>query len=115
MFALYVLSPSIQPTFISAVLMGMVISSWGPIVSAYVSEFSTREGLHYNVGTWMTLTALVRVPAPIIGGYLAERWFPRAPYVISLFLVAGTAFYIQKFLTEPSTDGKIIESPRGNP
>lgn len=101
MFALYVLSPNIQPIFLSAVLMGMVISSWGPIVSAYVSEVSTREELNDNVGTWMTLTALVRVPAPMIGGYLAERLFPRAPYVVSLFLVAGTALYIQKSLREP--------------
>ena len=98
---LYLVAENVQPIFISALLMGLVISSWGPIVSAYVSEASSTEELHDNVGTWMTLTALVRVPAPIIGGYLAEHWFPRAPYLVSLFLVAGAALYIQKYLKEP--------------
>jgi MFS family permease len=107
---LYVVAPSVQPIFASALLMGLVISSWGPIVAAYVSEASTAEQLHDNVGTWTTLTALVRVPAPLIGGYLAENWFPRAPYLVALFLVAGTAFYIQKYLHEPGSDA---QSPLG--
>lgn len=101
---IYVAAPSVQPIFISALLMGLVISSWGPIVSAYVNEASTSEELHDNVGTWTTLTALVRVPAPLIGGYLAEHWFPRAPYLVALILVAGTAFYIQKYLQEPESE-----------
>jgi len=101
---LYLVAPNVQPIFISALLMGLVISSWGPIVSAYVSEASNGEELHDNVGTWMTLTALARVPAPIIGGYLAERWFPRAPYLVSVILVAIAALYIQKYLKEPATD-----------
>lgn len=102
---LYLFAPNIQPIFISALLMGLVISSWGPIVSAYVSEASTVKELHDNVGTWMTLTALVRVPAPIIGGYLAEHWFPRAPYLVSIVLVAIAALYIQRYLKEPTLDG----------
>jgi len=81
--------------------MGLVISSWAPIVSAYVSEASPAEELNNNVGTWMTLTALVRVPAPMIGGFLAERWFERAAYLVSLVLVAITALYIQVALREP--------------
>jgi MFS family permease len=101
---LYVIAPNVQPIFASALLMGLVISSWGPVVSAYVSEASTADELHDNVGTWTTLTALVRIPAPIIGGYLAERWFPRAPYLVALFLVAGTALYIQKYLKEPGSN-----------
>lgn len=98
---LYLIAPNVQPIFIAALLMGLVGASWGPIVSAYVSEASSAEQLHDNVGTWMTLTALARVPAPIIGGYLAEHWFPRAPYLVSLFLVAVAALYIQNYLKEP--------------
>jgi len=75
----YLFAPNVQPIFISALLMGLVVSSWAPIVSTYVSEASTAEELNNNVGTWMTLAAPVRVPAPLIGGFLAERWFERAP------------------------------------
>ncbi len=102
MLGLYLIAPNVQPIFVSALLMGLVISSWGPIVSAYVSEASSTEELQDNVGTWMTLTALVRVPAPIIGGFLAENWFPRAPYLVSLILVAAAALYIQKYVKEPA-------------
>ena len=101
---LYLFAPGVQPIFVSALLMGLVISTWSPIVSAYVSEVSTVQELHDNVGTWMTLTALLRIPGPIIGGYLAERWFPRAPYLVSLFLVVGAAIFIQRYLAEPGSN-----------
>ena len=110
MLVLYLIAPNVQPIFICAMLMGLVISSWSPIVSAYVSEASSAEKLQDNVGTWMTLTALIRVPAPIIGGYLAENWFPRAPYLVSLFLVAGAALYIHGYLKEPVPTGAIVRS-----
>jgi predicted MFS family arabinose efflux permease len=97
----YLLAPNVQPIFVAAILMGLVNSSWGPVTSAYVSEASKPGELNENVGTWQTLTALVRVPAPLIGGYLAQQWYARAPYLVALFFVIVTAFYIQRYLKEP--------------
>jgi len=96
----YVLAPSIWPIFAAAFLMGLANSSWGPVTAAYVSEASSAEELNENVGTWQTLAAIVRVPAPIIGGYLAQHWFPRAPYLVASFFVGATAIYIQRYLRE---------------
>jgi hypothetical protein len=80
---------------------GTLFSTWNPVTSAYISEASTTKELNENVGTWQTLTALVRVTAPVIGGYLAQQWFPRAPYLVALFLVSVTGLYIQRYLKEP--------------
>ncbi len=100
----YLLAPNVAPIFLSAALMGLVFSTWNPVTSAYISEASTSRELNENVGTWQTLTAIVRVPAPIIGGYLAQQWFPRAPYLVALFLVSATGFYIQRYLKEPKSE-----------
>jgi MFS family permease len=107
----YLLAPNVTPIFLSAALMGLVFSTWTPVTSAYISEASTAKELNENVGTWQTLTALVRVPAPIIGGYLAQQWFPRAPYLVALFLVSVTGFYIQRYLKEPKSE--VIAKGRG--
>ncbi len=108
----YLLAPNVTPIYVSAALMGLVFSTWNPVTSVYVSEALTKKELNENVGTWQTLTALVWVPAPIIGGYLARQWFPRAPYLVALFLVSATGFYIQRYLKEPKSE--VRAKGRGN-
>ena len=111
MLIVYLLAPSVQPIFLAAILMGLVLSTWNPVTSAYVSEASTKHELNENVGTWQTLTSIIRVPSPIIGGYLAQHWFPRAPYLVAIFFVGAAAIYIQRYLKEPSLKVKASSVP----
>jgi len=49
----------------------------------------------------MTVTALARIPGPFIGGFFAEVWHPKAPYMIALPVVAILAVIIQVMVIEP--------------
>ena len=100
-FALYVLAQSIYPLYLCAILFGLVIVTWSPITSAYITEIAGHGEIHEAVGTWMTVTAVARIPGPFIGGFLAEAWYPRAPYLVALPLVAVLALIIERTLIEP--------------
>ena len=100
-FALYVAAQSIFPIYLCAILFGLVVVTWGPIVSAYITEVTGPGEIHEAIATWMTLTAIARIPGPFIGGYLAEIWNPKAPYLIALPLIVLTAVIIQISLIEP--------------
>jgi len=100
-FALYVLAQSIYPLYLCAILFGLVIVAWSPITSAYITEVVGHGEIHEAVGTWMTVTAVARIPGPFIGGFLAEAWYPRAPYLVALPLVAVLALIIERTLIEP--------------
>jgi len=100
-FALYVLAQSIYPLYLCAVLFGLVIVTWGPITSAYITEVAGHDEIHEAVGTWMTVTAIARIPGPFIGGFLAEAWYPRAPYLVALPLIGILALIIERTLIEP--------------
>jgi len=100
-FGLYVLAQSIYPLYLSAILFGLVIVTWGPITSAYITEVAKHDEIHEAVGTWMTVTAIARIPGPFIGGFMAEVWHPKAPYLIALPLIALLAVIIQRVLVEP--------------
>jgi len=100
-FALYVLAQSIYPLYLCAILFGLVIVTWSPITSAYITEIAGQGEIHEAVGTWMTVTAVARIPGPFIGGFLAEAWYPRAPYLVALPLVAVLALIIERTLIEP--------------
>jgi len=100
-FALYVLAQSIYPLYLCAILFGLVIVTWGPITSAYITEVAGHGEIHEAVGTWMTVTAIARIPGPFIGGFLAEAWYPRAPFLVAVPLVAVLALIIERTLIEP--------------
>lgn len=100
-FAVYSLAQSVPPLYVCAVLFGLVTVTWGPIVSAYITEITNHSNIHEAVGTWMTVTALARIPGPFIGGFFAEVWHPKAPYVIALSVVAILAVIIQVMVIEP--------------
>jgi len=100
-FALYVLAQSIYPLYLCAILFGLVIVTWSPITSAYITEIAGHGEVHEAVGTWMTVTAVARIPGPFIGGFLSEAWYPRAPYLVALPLVAVLALIIERTLIEP--------------
>ena len=107
-FALYVSARSIYPLYLCAVLFGLVTVTWGPITAAYITEAAGREEIHEAVGTWMTVTAVARIPGPFIGGFLAEAWDPRAPYLVALPLVAALALLIERTLPESRMAGKAL-------
>ena len=100
-FALYSVAQSVPPLYVCAVLFGLVTVTWGPIVSAYITEVTTPSNVHEAVGTWMTVTAIARIPGPFIGGFFAEAWQPKAPYIIALPVVALLAIIIQVIVIEP--------------
>lgn len=100
-FGLYVLAQSIFPLYVCSVLFGLVMVTWGPITSAYITEITEHHEIHEAVGTWMTVTAVARIPSPFIGGLLAEAWHPKAPYIVALPLVGLITVIIQRTLVEP--------------
>jgi len=106
-FGLYVLAQSIYPLYLCAILFGLVIVTWGPITSAYITEVAGHREIHEAVGTWMTVTAIARIPGPFIGGFLAEAWHPKAPYLVALPLVALLAVIIERMLIELKTPDSI--------
>lgn len=106
-FALYVLAQSIYPLYLCAILFGLVIVTWSPITSAYITEIAGQGEIHEAVGTWMTVTAVARIPGPFIGGFLAEAWYPRAPYLVALPLVAVLALIIERTLIETKHPARV--------
>jgi len=106
-FALYVLAQSIYPLYLCAILFGLVIVTWSPITSAYITEIAGHDEIHEAVGTWMTVAAVARIPGPFIGGFLAEAWYPRAPYLVALPLVAVLALIIERTLIEPKNPARV--------
>ncbi len=100
-WGIFLLAPTVSLLYVSALLMGLVLSTWGPIVQAYVTEATKPEAMQDTVATWTTLNAIARVPGPLIGGLLAELWFPKAPMLVCLPFIAATAVVIQKFVKEP--------------
>ena len=100
-WGIFLLAPTVSLLYVSALLMGLVLSTWGPIVQAYVTEVTGPEAMQDTVATWTTLNAIARVPGPLIGGLLADLWFPKAPMLVCLPFIAATAIVIQRFVKEP--------------
>jgi hypothetical protein len=63
----------------------------------------------------MTVNAIAKIPGPFIGGYFADIWHPKTPYLIALPLIALAAVIIQLVLVEPKKVEQILTYPTSRP
>ena len=88
---LYVSANSMLFIYIAAIFMGFVMSFWGPIATAYITDITDELSpilVPLAIGVWGFLGSIARMPGPLIGGYLYDI-SPRLPFSVSLFLLAA--------------------------
>jgi len=70
----YALIRSPISIMIFGALMGLVVSTWGPVVIAFFTEITTKEELGAVLSSWSILTGASRIIYPVIGGFMIERF-----------------------------------------
>jgi len=86
---------------IFGLLMGLVASTWGPIVIAFFTEVTAREELGATLSSWSLLTGISRVFYPVIGGFLIAGLGVAFYFSFSAFLLLTIAALIWVLLREP--------------
>ena len=74
-FSIYVFSRNINLFYIAALMMGFVMSFWGPIATAYITERGeeiSREVIPVVLGVRSFILGLARTPGGIVGGILYD-------------------------------------------
>lgn len=70
----YVLVRSPIAIIVFGALMGLVSSTWIPLVIALFTEMTPREELGAALSSWNILTGVSGIISPVIGGLLIERF-----------------------------------------
>ncbi len=87
---------------IFGLLMGLVASTWGPIVIAFFTEVTAREELGATLSSWSLLTGISRAFYPVIGGFMIAELGVSFYFSFSAFLLLIIAGLIWILLKEPT-------------
>ena len=91
-------------------LGGNVMGSVGGSVwQALVTGIAPVDSRGSILGLMGTVTGLVTTPAPVLGGYLYERFSPQAPFLLSFILGLVGCFVFLVWVKEPE---RVIEGEK---
>lgn len=81
-------------------LMGLVASTWIPIVIAYFTEMVPREELGATLSSWSIFTGVARTIYPAIGGFLIDNFGVQFFFEFSAFMLLSISILIAAALKE---------------
>ena len=81
-------------------LMGLVVSTWGPVVIAFFTEITPKEELGAVLSSWSILTGASRIIYPIIGGLIIQGLGIQLFFEISALLFLMISILIATVLKE---------------
>jgi MFS transporter, DHA1 family, solute carrier family 18 (vesicular amine transporter), member 1/2 len=87
----------------SYALFGLVGSTWGPAVMAYLAARTSSGERAEAIGRLSAFRGLLAFPAPFIGGLLFERGGLRLPVMVSLVGIVLVMMGIILLVKEPKT------------
>ena len=100
---LFAVAPNLYFLFLASFIQQFALGFCGPAISALVADCSTQysRGTAYGVYNLSWVTA--QIPAPLLGGAIAQFVNTRTPFIISVLIsIVGMLFFI-------SMKGKHIE------
>jgi len=97
----YALCPAPLTIVIFGLLMGIVASSWGPVILAFFTELAKKEELGEVLSSWSVLTGVSRTIYPIVGGALISRFGIPFFFELSSVLLLGVTASIGLLVREP--------------
>jgi len=101
-FLIYILARDLEPFYIASIMMGFVMSFWGPISTAYITERGeeiSKDLIPIALGVRGFLTGLARAPGGMIGGFLYDI-SPILLFETALTLITFSSLLILFFVKE---------------
>lgn len=92
-FGLFAVAPNLYFLFLASFVEMFAMGFSGPAISALVADYSAQSSRGMAYGTFNLSWATAQIPAPLLGGALAQFVNIRTPFIMAVFIgVAGTLF-----------------------
>jgi len=92
-FGLFAVAPNLYFLFLASFVEMFAVGFSGPAISALVADYSAQSSRGMAYGTFNLSWVTAQIPAPLLGGALAQFVNIRTPFIMAVFIgVAGTLF-----------------------
>ena len=92
-FGLFAVAPNLYSLFLASFVEMFAVGFSGPAISALVADYSAQSSRGMAYGTFNLSWVTAQIPAPLLGGALAQFVNIRTPFIMAVFIgVAGTLF-----------------------
>jgi MFS family permease len=113
-FGLFAVAPNLYFLFLASFAVQFALGFSGPAISALVADYSTQRsrGMAYGVFNLSWVTA--QIPAPILGGVIAQYVTTRAPFLIAIFIGIGGILFSAIMKVNHTRKESMIEEENGS-